>query len=226
MDLGAALRRATIFEGITDLEVQQLEPSLRQRTFARDAFIFREGDPANAMFVLVSGQVTIGRIGGRGDEVVFDIIKPGESFGELALLEDEPVRVADAQALERAECVAVGKDAFLAFIETHPKATRRLIQLLMRYLQSMDIALAETASLDITGRVAKKLLELAASHGENTDSGIRIRLRLTQRTLAGLVSASRENVNRSLSRFQRQGIITKDGGYITIVHRDRLRRLC
>jgi CRP-like cAMP-binding protein len=96
----------------------------------------------------------------------------------------------------------------------------------MRYLQSMDIAVAETASLDITGRVAKKLLELAASHGEKTNDGVRIGLRLTQRTLAGLVSASRENVNRSLSRFQKQGIITKDGGYITIVHRDRLRRLC
>jgi len=99
----------------------------------------------------------------------------------------------------------------------------RVIQLLAGYVRATDETFSETAFLDIPGRVAKKLLELAESHGQQTPAGMRIRLRLTQRTLAAMVAASRENVNRALSRFEAQGAIRQDGGYITIIHPQQLR---
>jgi CRP-like cAMP-binding protein len=95
---------------------------------------------------------------------------------------------------------------------------------LARYVRQLDESLAEIAFLDISGRVARKLLDLGQSHGRKTPDGIRIDLRLSQRTLASMVSASRENVNRALQRFVAHGDIKQDGGLITIVRPDELRK--
>lgn len=226
MDRGAVLAKTRLFGGLPADDIAELTAALRPRSYPKDAFLFREGDPGNAMFTVVSGQVKIGRIGQRGDEVIFGVVRPGETFGELALIEDDAARSADAQAMEATECLTLGKEAFGRFLDEHPAAMRRLLQVLIGYLRETDATIAEAAFLDITGRVARKLLELAASDGEKTERGIRIRLRLSQRTLAGMVGASRENVNRALSRFEKQGFIRKDGGQITVIERERLRRLC
>lgn len=226
MDRGAILSRTRLFSGLPAGDIAELAAASRERRDPKGAFIFREGDPANAMFIVAGGQVKIGRIGQRGDEVVFTVVQPGETFGELALLEDDPVRSADAQTMDASECLVLGKDAFLRFLEQHPSAMRRLLHLLMGYLRDTDATISETAFLDIPGRVARKLLELAAANGDKVEGGVRLRLRLSQRTLAGMVGASRENVNRALSRFEKQGLIRQDEGRITVLQRERLRRLC
>ncbi len=226
MDRGAALRATAIFGGLPPSEIDGLASAAIPRSYPKGAFLFREGDPGNAMYVLVRGEIKIGRIGQRGDEVVLGLVKPGDAFGELALFEEEPTRTADAQAIEASECMALGKDALMAFLTRHPEVMRRIIQVLIGYLRDTDTTISETAFLDIPGRVAKKLLELAESHGEPAGGGVRIRLRFTQRTLAGMVGGSRENVNRALSRFERQGLIQRENGFTTILQRGRLRRLC
>jgi CRP/FNR family transcriptional regulator/CRP/FNR family cyclic AMP-dependent transcriptional regulator len=224
MDRGAVLSKTPLFKGCPIEDLAELSAALKPRTYPKRTFVFREGDPGNAFFIVSSGQVKIGRLGPGGEEVVFAVLNPGDSFGELALLEDDPVRVADAQAVEASECLTLGRDAFNSFLDRHPSTTRRLIQVLIGYIRATDASLAETAFLDIPGRVATKLLELAESHGEKVAGGTRIDLKLSQRTLAGMVAASRENVNRALSRFQSQGVISQEGGYITIRHPDRLAR--
>src|SRR5437667_11144701 len=88
----------------------------------------------------------------------------------------------------------------------------------------MNETLSEAAFLDVPVRVARKLLDLAAKHGQKTPDGIRIDMRLTQRTLAGMVAASRENVNRALSRLSARGDIVQRAGYITLVRPAELRK--
>jgi CRP-like cAMP-binding protein len=100
----------------------------------------------------------------------------------------------------------------------------RIITMLSGYVRRKDDAFAEVAFLDITGRVAQKLLDLAESNGQLTADGVRIGMRLSQRALAGMVGASRENVNRALSRFGAGGAIRQDGGVITILDPAALRR--
>jgi CRP/FNR family transcriptional regulator/CRP/FNR family cyclic AMP-dependent transcriptional regulator len=100
---------------------------------------------------------------------------------------------------------------------------RRMLATLASNIRRMDETFAESAFLDIPGRVARKLLELAELHGEQTADGVRIGMRLSQGTLAGMVTASRENVNRSLSRFASEGLIRRDAGSITIIEQSRLR---
>jgi CRP/FNR family transcriptional regulator, cyclic AMP receptor protein len=223
MDALAVLASTPLFRGIPAADLVPLKPALRLRTYTKGAFIFQEGDPGNVLYVVASGQIKIGRIGQGGTEVVFAMLSPGETFGELALFVDGAVRAADAQATETTECVTLTRDALMQFVDTHPRVMRRVIEVLIGYVRATDETFTETAFLDIPGRVSKKLLELAESHGQKTATGVRIRLRLTQRTLAGMVAASRENVNRALSRFEARGAISREAGYVTILRPEQLR---
>jgi CRP/FNR family transcriptional regulator/CRP/FNR family cyclic AMP-dependent transcriptional regulator len=224
MDTVAALARTALFREFSAEELEPLAPALQTRTFPRAAFIFHEGDPGTVLYVIRAGQVKIGRIGPGGEEVVFAILMPDDFFGELALFDEGAVRTADAQAIEATECLTLQRDPLMSFLERHPQSMPRLLKVFTAYIRQMDSALAEAAFLDIPGRVARKLLALAESHGERTPEGVRIEMKLSQRTLAGMVGASRENVNRSLRRFIIRGDIAQAGGYITIVRPAELRK--
>lgn len=223
MDPVAVLASTSLFRQASTDDLATLAAAIKVRTYQKGSFIFHEGDPGNVLLVLVRGQVKLGRIGRRGDEVVFAMLGPGDTFGELALFEENAVRASDAQATVASECLVMSRATFHDFIDAHPKVLRRVIEVLTRYIRATDEAYTEMAFLDIPGRVAKKLLELAGSHGQQTPDGVRIGVRLTQRTLAGMVAASRENVNRALARFQALGVIRQDRGYITILRPQQLR---
>jgi CRP-like cAMP-binding protein len=224
MDLVAVLAESSLFSGMPRQDLEALVPAATSRTFRKGSYIFREGDVGNALYVIRRGQVKISRMGRGGEEAVYAILVPGDSFGEIALLSGDAARTADAQAMELTECVSVAKDPLLAFLDRYPALSRHLMRALARYVQQLDESLAEIAFLDISGRVARKLLDLGRSHGRKTADGIRIDLRLSQRTLASMVSASRENVNRALQRFVAHGDIRQDGGLITILRPEELRK--
>src|SRR5712691_6726186 len=103
------LRRTPLFAGLATDDLQPLLPDLRWRRFTREAYIFREGDPGDHLHVIGSGEVRISRMTPTGDEVVFAVLGAGDVFGELAVLEDNAVRSADAQALTETECLVLHK---------------------------------------------------------------------------------------------------------------------
>jgi CRP/FNR family transcriptional regulator len=208
--------------GAADLET--LVPDLHRRSFQAGSHIFREGDPGSHLHLILKGEVKITRSGPRGAEVVFAMLLPGDLFGELALFEEAALRTADAVAVEPTECLTLDRRALIAFLDAHPERMWHLIRFLSAYIRRKDESFAEVAFLDIQGRVARKLLELARTHGEPAPGGTRIRVRVSQRTLAGMVAARRENVNRALSRFAANGDISVAAGYITVLDAAALRR--
>jgi CRP/FNR family transcriptional regulator, cyclic AMP receptor protein len=224
MDPIPALRRTALFGTLPADQLEPLAPAIRSRSFARGSYVFHEGDPGTTFYVIHTGQVKIARLGRTGEEVVFAILLPGDTFGELALFDDHATRTADAQAMDLTECLTLERQAFITFIDNHPELTRHVIRLLGGYIRDMNESFSEAAFLDIPGRVAKKLLELAETHGKPAGGGTRISLRLTQRTLAGMVAASRENVNRALSRLSARGDIVLEAGHITILRPAELRK--
>jgi CRP/FNR family transcriptional regulator, cyclic AMP receptor protein len=224
MDPVAVLSRTALFDGIPMEELEQLAPAISVRSYPAGSYIFHEGDPASVLYIVVRGQVKIARLGSGGTEAVFTVLLPGDSFGELTLFDDEPVRTMDAQAMVPTRCVTLERHALMRFLEHNPKAIRHLIKVLSSHIRRMDETFSEAAFLDVRGRVARKLLDLAAKHGQKTPAGIRIDMRLTQRTLAGMVAASRENVNRALSRLAARGDIVQRAGYITLVRPAELRK--
>ena len=223
MDPMELLTKAPIFEGLAPAELEPLRTAMRTRSFAKGTYLFREGDPGSHLYMVVKGEVKIGRVGEGGGQVVFAIVGPGEVFGELSLFDDEGERTADAQALKPTVCLVIAKTPLLRFLTVQPKLLLRIIASLSIYIRRKDAAMGDVAFLDISGRVASKLAELADARGRQTLDGIVIDVPLSQRVLAGMVGASRENVNRALRRFSELGYIRRSAGSITLLDRDRLR---
>jgi CRP/FNR family transcriptional regulator len=213
---------APIFDGLTLEDIEPLRHSVRTRRFDRGTYLFREGDPGGHLYMVISGQVKIGRTGERGEEIVFAVTGPGEIFGELSLFDPDGERTADAEALEPTECIVVNRAPLLRFLSEQPKLLLQIISVLSVYVRRKDESLAEAAFLDIPGRVASKLVELADKKGRAAPDGIVIDLPLRQRTLAGMVGASRENVNRALRRFADLGYIRRGRTEIVVIDRARL----
>jgi CRP/FNR family cyclic AMP-dependent transcriptional regulator len=223
-DTLALLGRTELFSGVSRSDLEALLAEMRIRRFPAGSYILREGDPGDNLHIVAAGEVRIARTTAAGEEVVFGILGIGDVFGELALLEDEGVRGADAQALTVTECLMLHRRAFVEFLEAHPEIMWRVVTQLIGRIRRKDEEFANLAFHDIPGRVARKLLELAASRGETSGLGTLIALPLSQRTLAGLVGASRENVNRALSRFGSLGLLKVERGRITLLRPEELRR--
>jgi CRP/FNR family cyclic AMP-dependent transcriptional regulator len=224
MDSVALLSRTVLFQGIPQEALEPLAPAISERSYRAGSYIFHEGDPATVLYIIVRGQVKISRLGSGGTEAVFTVLVPGDSFGELTLFEDQPVRTMDAEAMVPTRCLTLERQSLMEFLDHNPQAVRHLIKVLVGHIRRMDATFSEAAFLDVPGRVARKLLDLAAAHGHKTPDGIRIEMRLTQKTLAGMVAASRENVNRALSRLAARGDIVQRAGYITVVRPAELRK--
>ena len=218
------LVRSALFGGIPSPRLESLLPALRRRDFERGVCLFQEGDPASQLYAILSGQVQISRTRPTGDELVLAVLGPGELFGELAVLKDGATRSADATALQATRCLTLDRSALNAFLALHPEVVRHLLSALVDHLARRDEALLTFASLDVPGRVARILLDLADRHGTTTAEGREISLRLHQRTLAGMVAASREKVNRALVTFADLGVIRQGHGSIVILKPMDLRR--
>jgi CRP/FNR family cyclic AMP-dependent transcriptional regulator len=224
MDPLEVLTKTPIFEGVPESDLKRLLPSVRSRSFDKGSYLFREGDPGSHLYVLVHGRVKIGRVGEGGGEVVFAIAGAGDIVGELSLFEKDGERTADAQALEPTSCMMIARAPLLEFLSTQPSLLLQIISTLCSYIKRKDAAMGEIAFLDIPARVALKLIELAESRGRPTSGGVVIDVPLSQRTLAGMVGASRENVNRALSRFAELGYIRLSQGAIEVLDREQLRK--
>jgi CRP/FNR family transcriptional regulator/CRP/FNR family cyclic AMP-dependent transcriptional regulator len=216
----ALLSRTRLFGGLPAADLEQLLPGIRSRRFATQSYIFREGDSAHQLHLIVSGAVKICRVADSGSEVAFAILGPGDVFGEIGVLEEDGTRSADAQALATTECLVIDRRIVVHFVKSHPEAMWRIVTTLSAYVRAKDDAYAELAFQDIPSRVARKLLDLAA---EGKSSAATSTMKLSQRDLAGLVGGSRENVNRALRRFASLGYIKLERGRVSLLRPDQLR---
>ncbi len=217
----ALLSRTRLFGGLPAADLEQLLPGIKSRRFATQSYIFREGDSARQLHLIVSGAVKICRMADSGSEVAFAILGPGDVFGEIGVLEEDGTRSADAQALATTECLVIDRRVVVDFLKSHPEAMWRIVTTLSAYVRAKDDAYAELAFQDIPSRVARKLLDLAAAEGKS--SAAPSTMKLSQRDLAGLVGGSRENVNRALRRFATLGYIKLERGRVTLLRPDQLR---
>lgn len=211
----AYLKQVYIFAGLSDEDIQALMSVARKRTFRSGEVIFHRDDPGQVLYVIKEGKVKICLISPDGQEISLVVFGKGEYFGELALLDGLP-RSADAIALERVECYTLQRSDFHNAIMKSPKIAIQVLEVLSRRLRSTDQQVEDLIFLDVYGRVAKKLLELAEAHGVKVDDGIRIDVRLTQQELASMVGASRESVNKVIGYFMDKQFISTDKHRITL----------
>lgn len=216
-------KQVNIFTGLSDEEIQELASVARKRTFKSGEVIFHRDDPGQVLYVIKEGKVKISLISPDGQEISLVVFGEGEYFGELALLDGLP-RSADAIAIERVECYTLQRSDFHKAIMRNPKIAIQVMEVLCQRLRKTDQKVEDLIFLDVYGRVAKKLLELADTHGVQAEEGIRIEVRLTQQELASMVGASRESVNKVLGYFTDKQFISTDRHRITLLRASDLKR--
>src|SRR3546814_472595 len=179
-------------------------------------FFFFSSRRRHTRCALVTGVQTCALPISEGREIILNIIHPGEVFGEIALL-DGKERTADATAIEVCELLILERRDFVPFLERHPDICLRLIAVLCERLRRTTEQVEDVLFLDLQARLAKTLLHLADAHGQPSPKGIALAVKLSQRDLANMIGASRESVNRQLSLWEDDGLISRDRGAITIV---------
>jgi len=216
MDPTVLLGRAELFRALDPDVVQRVAADARSVQVQRNDLIFSEGDEAAELYVVRSGRVAIAKRSADGRESVVALMEEGDLIGEMSLFDGEG-RSADARALEPTELVAVPFASLRAVLEERPHLLWGVVQLLVERLRSTDSALADSMFLDVTGRTAKRLLEMAGDADTFT-------LPVTQEELASMVGASRERVNKAIASFIRLGWLEQTDRRYRILDRLQLSR--
>ena len=209
------LKQVPLFAGLADEDIGELMSVAKRRTFRSGEVIFHREDPGQVLHVIKEGKVKISLISPDGQEISLVVFGKGECFGEFALLDGLP-RSADAVAMEKVECYTLQRSDFHKAIMKNPKIAIQVMEVLSKRLRSTDQMIEDLIFLDVYGRVAKKLLELADTHGTKVENGIRIDVRLTQQELASMVGSSRESVNKVMGYFTDKNFISTDKHKITL----------
>jgi CRP/FNR family transcriptional regulator, cyclic AMP receptor protein len=180
------------------------------RAFPKNTIIVREGDVTHSLHVILSGKVRVFLGDESGKELIVDVKGPGQYFGEMAL--DERPRSASVMTMEPSRFAIISKSDFRAFLDGHPKVGFHVIENLIKLVRGMNGNIRSLAMMDVYGRVARMLLDLATE----MDGKLVIPDRLTQKDMASRVGASREMINRILKDLSTGGYIKVEGGRITI----------
>jgi CRP/FNR family transcriptional regulator len=184
--------------------------------------IFHVGDPGDALFVILAGEVKISLPSETGDEAILATLRPGEVFGELALLDGAP-RSASASALSATETVMMPRDRFRELIASEAPVRDALLAALATELRRLTTHVEELHFLDITGRLAARLVRLAQDGGSTaSDGSIRLRTNLTQTELAAMVGCTRQSVNKLLGQFTDDGLLRLERDGIVVTDLDGL----
>lgn len=219
----SALAQVSLLGELSPRELDELSVSLRRRRYRKGEVILVQGEPGTTMYLIESGRVRIAATSAQGKEVILALRGPGEFFGEMALLDGEP-RSADAIAHEASTLLLLERTDFKRYLEARPKLAIRMLAAISRRLRQSTQMVEDAAFLDVPGRLARVLLDLASSHGKQTEQGIVITSRLTQSELASMVGATRESVNKWLGSYERLGLLRRSGSSITVLNPDLLRK--
>lgn len=208
------LNEVELFAGLDESLLGDVLASTREERYRRGDVLFAEDDPPSELFVVVSGRIAIANKSVDGRESVVALMEAGDLFGEMGLFDGQG-RSAEARALETSVLYVIPYEPIQALYRDHPQLLWRVVEMLARRLRAMDEALADSVFLDVTGRTAKRLLELAGDSDEFV-------LPITQEELAGLVGASRERVNKAIASFIRLGWIQQVDRRYVITNRQQL----
>lgn len=217
------LRKSPLLQSLSEDSLSRLAGRVRTAAWERGRVVLRAGDPGSAMMIVVTGRVKITTVGPNGRERILNIIEPGETFGEIALLDGAP-RSADAEAIENTTALVVGKDAFDSLIKTDPVFARQLIVDLCGRVRKTTALVEDTLFLSPATRLARRLRAMV--HQNGADGGPEWVLEgLSQQELADAVGLTRESVNRLLRSWQAAGIVSLSRRTVVLRNLAEIQRL-
>ena len=217
------LARAGLFQGVSPEDADALAGSFKVAEISRGTVLFTEGEMGDSLYIVLSGKVKLGRRSSDGRENLVAVMGPSDQFGELSLFDPGP-RTATAVAVTDARVAVLPKEALVQWVSQRPEIGLQLVRVIARRLRRTNTMLADLIFVDVPGRVAKQLLQLAQRFGAVEGGQLRVTHDLTQEELAQLVGASRETVNKALADFASRGWLRLEGKSVLILDRERLAR--
>jgi CRP/FNR family transcriptional regulator, cyclic AMP receptor protein len=218
----ATATKAGVFQGV-DSAVVAITKQLQPVDFKRRATVFAEGEPADRLYIIISGKVKIGHRSPDGREHLLAIMGPPEMFGEVSILDPGP-RTASATTLTEVRAVSLDRDTLRRWMADRPEVAEQLLRVMARRLRRTNNKLTDQIFTDVPGRVAKQLLLLAQQFGTRDGDALRVAHDLTQEEIAQLVGASRESTNQALSTFADHGWIQSESHTTLILDAESLAR--
>lgn len=220
-----ALAAVPLFAGLDGDGRADLARGMRIRRFRRGETVFHVGDPGDALFIVMAGSIKITLPADTGDEAILATLRAGDFFGELALLDGAP-RSATAVAIEPTETYVLSRDGFRDLIATQSQMREALLATLAAEVRRLTNHVEELHFLDITGRLASRLVRLSAESGATrlADGGVRLAGPLTQGDLAAMIGCTRQSVNKLLGMFSDDGFIRLERDRIVVLDLDGLKR--
>ena len=215
----SVLKRIAMFSAMSDEKLETLRRSMRHLSFGRHAVILSPGEPADGVYVLLTGRAKVVLEDGRGNRMTASLIEPNEFFGEIGVL-DEGLRSAGVQALEPCETLFVRKAAFLECIDGNFTAAMLMLRSFVTRMRLAERKMLSLGFMDVYARVARLFVESAEEvDGEwIVDTGAE--------EIARTVAASREMVSRVVKKMKDDGLVRKERRKTVILDRLSMSAAC
>lgn len=210
----AILKANRLFRELPDDALDRLARLAVRRSVRKGIRILAQGDPGDSLIGIIAGQVRISTTTAAGRSVSLNVLSPGDSLGEIAVLDGEP-RTASAEALTDVELFVIHRRDLLALLGREPALAIHLLALLCSRVRWASTLIEEASFLPAAARLARRLLWLAAEHGTRDEAGVT--LRLSQAELAGFLGISRQSVNTILQDWCRSGWVSLGRGRVVVI---------
>lgn len=209
------IRRVPLFSLLTNDQAQSIADSVVKRRFRRGEIVVEHGRKSNALFILLNGRARVLTSDSRGREVILAVLQPGDYVGEMSLIDNEP-HSATVRAEVQTDMLILGRPEFARCLPENSSLSYAIMRGLVSRLRQADRQIESLALLDVYGRVARTLLDMAEQNGEQ----LLIRNKVSRQDMAKIVGASREMVSRVMKDLEERGVIeTQENGSVVIKER-------
>ncbi len=215
------LRNHALFRDLPAPAVERLGSYMKTRKVSRGSTIFSKGDPGSGLMGVLAGSVKVSVASPEGKDIVLNVFREGDVFGEIALLDGRP-RTADATAMSDCELAVIERRDFIPFLTSNPDVSLKLIEILCSRLRHTSEQVQDVTFLNLPARLAKTLLELTA---EKESAEPKRKVAITQREISQMIGKSRESTNKQLRAWAKRGWVRLERGGVTILAPDRIAAL-
>ena len=216
----AVLKSVPLFAAFTDQQIKTLLSYVQHRSYARNVYVMQAGDETDSIYVLLSGKAKVLINDEQGHEVILGYMGAQDFFGEMGILDDQP-RSASVYTLEACEMLRLSKDGFMSCLKENTEVAMLVIRNLVRRLRAADRKIESLALVDVSGRVARILLDIA----EEIDGRLVVQRTPAKQDIARQIGASREMVSRVVKDLEQRGLLRAERRSMVIIDRNILRTL-
>jgi CRP/FNR family transcriptional regulator, cyclic AMP receptor protein len=213
------LRSHPLFRDLPSVVIERLGSYMKTRRVARGTTIFAKGDPGTGLMGVLAGSVKVSVASAEGKDIVLNVFREGDVFGEIALLDGRP-RTADATTMSDCELIVIERRDFVPFLSGHPDVMLKFIEILCSRLRHTSEQVQDITFLNLPTRLAKTLLQLTGAGEEG--SAAKRKAAITQREISQMIGMSRESTNKQLRAWEKRGWIKLERGGVAILAPDKL----